>query len=466
MALSTLDNKYPDPSKLLVDNYAADPEASALRPAQPSKSGLVVTVQESGPEQPWLVQIVNHGNGPAELIADSRLMWFEVKAPGQKKSTSCKLPDELGPSESESRLRVTLLPGEGVIDTFDPRLYCFAEGDQKLLVPGAEVTPHFGWAEAPPKKHWKGGKRVEEPALQRPPFVAGRKPNEGAKPPSAESSTANDDSTDRPHAEADATPGSHKKRPGKPNSRLLAKQKAAKEKNKAILAAETLAAASDKELVGSTFALNREYAIWSHHPLPPQDSARTEPLPVIGIRLVQGSDAKAEYNATVQMTLENQSNASTHVYFRRELVTFEVTGPKGVIVCDPRPDDKSPDKQAFIKLAPHAKQTFTSRLAELCPRGTFAAPGLYLVYGTFTASLSGEDMGLHAFTGQVQSEKPAAVRIRTGEVSLLQKQMMPIAASPTAHATVGGPSPTPASTPAIVPNAPVVPKPSQAAPQK
>jgi hypothetical protein len=411
--VKTLDDDYPDPSRLLVDNYASDDDTVSRLPAKPGNSGLTVSVHESGPDEPWNVVIVNQGESPAELIADSRLLWFEVKVPGQKKPTSCKLPDRLGPTEPERRLRVTLLPGEGVKDTFDPRLYCFAEGEQKLLVPGAQIVAHFGWANSPPKKRWKGGKLVEEPVVQRAPFVAQRTI---AKPTTA---PKEDDTTVQPVESEPAVSTRAKPTPKKRGKST--------EKSVATLAAEAVAARSDKELVGNTFALRSEYATWSRRANPTQSPAETDAeSPVLGLRLIQGSDARAEHNATVQLTLENQGRSSTHVYFRREMVSFEVTGPKGITLCAATPTDRTPEARSFLKLEAHGKRTFTSRLAELCPSGTFATPGLYLVFARFDATESGEEQGLHAFTGPVICETPAAVRIRVGEASLLQKRMMPL----------------------------------------
>ncbi|MGC4063402.1 MAG: hypothetical protein QM784_01860 [Polyangiaceae bacterium] len=397
-------SEYPDPSRLLEDDDVGEQETAK---ASRSNSGLTIRVRESGPTLPWLLRIVNEGDTPVDLVADTRLLWFEVKLPGQKKATTCKLPDALGPGAPEKRLKVTLEPGEGVQDLFDPRLYCFATGDQKLLVPDAEITPHFGWPAQPAKKVWKGGKRVEEPVLQQPPYVAeGRSEPAPAEP------------------EAAAAPQENSAKNTAKATSKLAKKKAELAKKKAEL--EARAKVSDKELIGTTFELRSEYAAWSRRTDTHPSNNPSAPKPPLALSLVQGSDVRAEHNATIQLTLLNQSSEATHVYFRRELVTFEVTGPKGVTLCNATPDARSPSREAFVKLTSGAKRSYVSRLAELCPRGTFATPGLYLVYARFDASEAGSDVGLHAFTGPVVSEIPAAVRIRVGEEALLQKRMLPL----------------------------------------
>lgn len=386
---------FRDPSKLL-EAYDSGEDTASSEKAKPSNSGLRLEVRERGPGQPWLLHIVNHGDQPAELVADTRLLWFEVKLPGKKKQSLCKLPESLSAtSQPEPRLVVHLEPGEGVADQFDPRLYCFAEGDQKLLVPGAEVTPHFGWAEAPPKKRWKRGKQVEEPVLQKPPFVARQSLEAAGKPP--------------PSPSDEATPLSV---PPKAAARLTS-------------AGVT---GADKQLEGAPLALQSEYAVWTHQgrTADATESGSNEegPLPPIGIQLIQGSDARAEHDATIQLTLLNQSPLPSYVYFRREMVSFEVAGPAGITQCPGRLEDRTPERSSFLHLTRNAKRSYACRLAELCPRGTFAGPGLYLVYARFDATLSGHQQGIEAFIGPVYSRTPATVRIRTGEEAIFQKRPM------------------------------------------
>jgi hypothetical protein len=179
---------------------------------------------------------------------------------------------------------------------------------------------------------WKGGKKVEQPAKQEPPFVASAAPGKG-------------ESVD------DDDPGV-------------------------------------KELVGKPFALKSDYAEWSRTRLPAdKKAAENSPL---SFSVLQGSDARAESSATVTLKLENRSKHKVTVYFRRELGSIGVT----------------------------------SRLIELCPSGTFAQPGLYLVHARFDATEAGDDYGLDAFVGRVVSKNPATVRIRTGAQSFLHKRRM------------------------------------------
>jgi hypothetical protein len=342
--------------------------------AAPQPAPLSLMVAERGPRQPWRLSLTNHSQHPVQLVADPRLLWFEVLVPGKRKPQTCQLPDTLFPNRASRKLSVVLFPGDAVVHTFDPRWYCFAESGQWRLVPGAFVTPHFGWAE----KHrtvWKKGKRVQVQTKQTEPFVARviQHAPEGA-------SLLPGDSGDAPEA----------------------------------------AGTSIKEVIAPSFALPSSYAAWSSTRL---DSDRDDPDAVpFELKLTNGSDAQAERTATVGLTVRNRAKRAQYVYVRRELISFEVMGPRGLVNCDPEPDLRAPDRQAFQYLRPGGKVTITSRLVELCPRGTFAQPGLYLVHARLDANQTGDEYDLEAYVGRIVSKQPVSVRIRTGETPAMRTQ--------------------------------------------
>ncbi|MEB2313266.1 MAG: hypothetical protein OZ921_12900 [Sorangiineae bacterium] len=341
--------------------------SARAEPPPAAPTGLRLEVSERGPGLPWRLSIVNAGGSPARLAADPRLLRLDVRVPGKKATETCALPAELRPSEPAASSWVTLAPGEGVSKSFDPRLYCFAAGGQWKLVPGALVTPHFGWPKRT-RRVWRGGRAVEEPLPQKPPFVAATV------------------------VEGDAGGASSEPEQG------------------------------ERELDGAPFALRSTYAEWSSTRIA-QDTAKKDTGP-LELRVVRGSDADVERTATVEVRLKNRSKRAVVVYLRRDLLSFEVMGPDGLSTCDPDPDGRAPDRQAFTHLAPGGSLALTSRLVELCPRGTFSAPGLYLIHARLDATESGEDYGLDAFTGRVASARPGALRIRVGDEPLLRKRAM------------------------------------------
>ena len=352
----------------------AQPTPASDEATQPSApSPLDFQVAELGPRQPWSLAITNRSEHPVELVADPRLLWFEVIVPGKRKPEICRLPSELFPDRAQRRHTVLLGPQEAVVHSFDPRLYCFSKDGQWRLVPGALVTPHFGWPEKT-KTTWKRGKRVEVKVPQKEPFVA--QVIESA-PEGASQLPANQG--DGPHAEGQ----------------------------------------SIKEVQATPFALVSAYAEWARTRLERKEQEQEGPFQ---LKLTAGSDAEEERTATVRMSIKNRDKRAHHLYIRRELFSFEVTGPDGMVSCDPEPDYRAPDPQAFFNMAPGRTVSLSSRLVELCPRGTFARPGLYLIHARMDPNQRGREFDLDAYVGRIVSYDPASVRIRTGERKRMAKR--------------------------------------------
>jgi hypothetical protein len=320
--------------------------------AAADRPSVRLEVSEQGPNLPWTLAIHNDGDRPVRLVADPRLLWFEVDAPGKKKTQVCRLPAELFPAKPAKDHEVVLKPRERVTSKLDPRFQCFAAGGQSLLVPGALVKPRFGWPEKT-KTTWKKGKRVEIPVAQTPPYVA-----------RGESSD-----TDQERGEP------------------------------------------VKLLRGEPWALRSSYATWAKVGL----TADGEPEGPLELKLTRGSDAEVELSAEVTFTLRNRSHETQRVFLRREFVSFEVMSQDTLATCDPQPDSRAPDPQEFVTLRPGGSSSLSSRLVELCPRGTFARPGLYLVHARLDAAESGDEFDVDAYVGRVATSRPVTIRIRKGD---------------------------------------------------
>ncbi|MCC6214811.1 MAG: hypothetical protein IT376_08085 [Polyangiaceae bacterium] len=330
-------------------------EARAAEPAPPPIE-LGVELRPTGTDTPWILHLSNRGDRPVALVADPRLLELEVRVPGRKGTVTCRLPAPLAPERAEPRRVVALAAGETVEAALDPRLYCFASAGQDVLVPGAYVVPRFGWPEEK-RTAWRRGKRVAVP--ERAPFVAGPAPE---------------------------APGGKRRKVGAP-------------------------AAGAKRLVGEGFALGSEYATWA------ATAIRTEATPegeILRLQAEAGSDASSERGVTVTVAVRNVSGVAKRVYVRRELLGFEIVGPRGVTTCAPAPTEFAPPRDAFVSLEPGRSLELTSRLRELCPAGTFDAAGLYLVHARLAFPFSGAEHGLEAFVGRLATERPVPVRVREG----------------------------------------------------
>jgi hypothetical protein len=319
---------------------------------------LEVTPRPAG--EKWLVAVVNRGTEPAKVLFDLRRLQLRLQQPEDPKKPRpkwqrkpaprvCKLPEGFSGPALAPEEALALQPGEGLVHTFDPRLYCISPGGESLLAQGQTVTVELGFPPKPPRQVWQRGKRVEVPVAQVAPFIV-------------EPATLDPE---------------HDKRV--------------------------------KQLVASPFEVTSEIA--------GGEAEEDTSLP-LQLRLVRGSDAATERTATATVEVRARGQ-KTQLYFRRELVSFTVHGPDGIRGCDPQPDDRAPDRQAYTTLKAGGSVSATSLLAELCPNLTFGRPGLYLVSARFDAERDGSEFGLRAFTGRLESRRQALVRISAGDLPAL-----------------------------------------------
>jgi hypothetical protein len=364
--------------------------------------GLRFEVVEVGPSKTWALAVVNRGTDGMIVAFDPRLLTLELTPPPDPKAKKtqkppkpriCRLPEELRPTRADAAYTVVLAPGHGLVEAFDPRLYCLPQGGVSAFVPGVRVAASLGWP-VETKAVWRHGKREEEVLPQKAPFVAMLAP---PPPPAEQDVDAGAVAGDAGPNTADATSDAGANPAAAPSTPDAS----------GIVMTDNPTAEGEqyriKELHGTPFELGADYA-------PPAKP----PAAGLTFDVTQGSDAETERNATVTVELANRGTTAVEVYFRRELVTLEVSSVDGTTMCDPGPDDRSPDRQAFTRLGAGQSIKVTSRLAELCPTDTFARPGLYLVHGAFDGQNSGSEFGFDAFVGHLGGENAATVRIRKG----------------------------------------------------
>jgi hypothetical protein len=144
-------------------------------PLEPSEKALTNSLQlnilQSGPSGSWTIQVSNVGPAAVLTATDSRLLWFEVKVPGRRDPVACRLPSAMLPKRLGAASPRMLDPGESFSLRIDPRMYCFENGEQHTLVPGAFVQPYYGWPEKTGTA-WANGKRQAVRLGQVAPYVA------------------------------------------------------------------------------------------------------------------------------------------------------------------------------------------------------------------------------------------------------------------------------------------------------
>lgn len=380
--------------------------------------GVVVAVAQRASDLEWLLAIQNRGERPVSVAALPELLTFEVvpkertvdpppappanrwaKKPAPPPQIWCGVvPKDVG---HESRL--SLLPGEMLVFTFDPRSYC---EDSDVLTLGATIKPRYGFP-LETKKVWRKGKMVEETLPPKPPLAfepgaAIEAPLAGAPAPASATATA------EPTSET-------------PAPVLLLKHVDAA----AFVLDETYPLEQIAPLGRIETPASTQHAATASAP-PPADpgtdaspepaAARPPPPPPPPLTLTirpLGSTGNPTFG-TVTVSAKNTSGRPMRLFLRRELISYQVTGPSGPTTCRMTPGSRAPTASAYSSLGVGAALSLTTRLAEACPKGTFDLPGTYTVFARIDAQNDGREHGFIAFTGTAITQQPAALTVRGG----------------------------------------------------
>lgn len=125
----------------------------------------------------WLLRVANEGDVPVRILADARLIAFDVTPRSAPRAVHCELPPAMRPADDLERAMI-LPPHHAFDDEFEPRLYCFGEAAFDALDPGAIVIarlgPHESAAGASPELAPVDGVEpvvASEPVLLAPPIA-------------------------------------------------------------------------------------------------------------------------------------------------------------------------------------------------------------------------------------------------------------------------------------------------------
>ncbi len=97
-------------------------------------------------------------------------------------------------------------------------------------------------------------------------------------------------------------------------------------------------------------------------------------------------------------TIRASANIRPIVYMRDDHFSFEVRGPRGVVMCRRPRAPIYPIRERFFRLTNRKRRNLLDA-AYYCPDGTFEQPGLYQVRPTLELPYDGERFGLDALTG-------------------------------------------------------------------
>ena len=386
--------------------------------------GVVVVVAQRASDLEWLLAIQNRGEHPVSTAALPELLTFEVvpkeraaepppAPPANRWAKKPAAPPQIWcgvvPKEVGHESRVSLLPGEMLVFAFDPRSYC---EDSDVLTLGATIKPRYGFP-IETKKVWRKGKMVEETLPPKAPlaFEPGapiEEPLAGAPAPASTTATA-EPTTAGPTAEPT---------PETPAPVLLLKhvdaaafvldetypleQIAPLGRIETAGSAESAATTSDPPPAGPNADGSPEPAPARPPPPPPPLTLTIRPL---------GSTGNPSFG-TVTVSAKNTSGRAMRLFLRRELISYQVTGPSGPKTCRMTPGTRAPTASAYSSLGVGAALSVTTRLAEACPKGTFDLPGTYTVFARIDAQNDGREHGFIAFTGTAITQQPAALTVR------------------------------------------------------
>jgi hypothetical protein len=137
--------------------------------AKPPPAEVTLFLDAPTQRGPWTLRMTNDGNVPVRVAADARLLALDVTPRSARKPQHCELPADMRPDDALERSLV-LAPKRAYVETFEPRLYCFAGKDLDALASGAVVVAHLGSPSAA-----DGGFTVVTPMDGVKPEVDGRK---------------------------------------------------------------------------------------------------------------------------------------------------------------------------------------------------------------------------------------------------------------------------------------------------
>jgi hypothetical protein len=117
----------------------------------------------------------------------------------------------------------------------------------------------------------------------------------------------------------------------------------------------------------------------------------------------------------MNLTLHNAGSRPVTVRFRPESLRFGVMAPTGADECAWPTRSVAAMRELYSTVRPGANASLSVLLSDYCGGHVFDEPGLLVVTPRLdTARDTGEDIGIHAFVGEVTATIPTLVRLRKG----------------------------------------------------
>jgi hypothetical protein len=148
---------------------------------------------------------------------------------------------------------------------------------------------------------------------------------------------------------------------------------------------------------------------------PSAPQSPTGAAPRLVLRSAEWVDATTPDDATVPVTLSNESNHAVVVRFSPETLSFDVSGPRKLDACPWPTPIGAPVREAFTTLPAHGQTRLDLVLRDYCTGRSLDRTGLLAVRVRLdTRKASGADVGLQTFDGVVEAARPTLIRLHRG----------------------------------------------------
>ncbi len=343
---------------------SADGPRTAKLPPLPVK--LTVTAPTHDP--PWRVRIENTGEARIRIPADIRLLSLELTGKGAKKAykKKCVAPGTMRPTKFPKARELYLEPGDAWEETFDPRLLCFGDATDALRE-GVTVTPRFGFGASNGDAGALAAQGTDRPASY---ASLGELVADALQPasPTPPAGPANASPSAETSAQPKPTPAAPAARPGDATSPTTDRNGAELD----IYVSRFAEATNPRDLVVTIRATN--------------EGGRALAT-VIRSRMLAFRVEELAPDNTARVTTECRGQDHPHA------IPIE----------------------AVSNVRPGREVSVPILLAEVCPRATFARPGLYRVLPELDTTVVGEITKVDPHVAQALAKQSSLVRIATSQ---------------------------------------------------
>lgn len=194
-----------------------------------------------------------------------------------------------------------------------------------------------------------------------------------------------------------------------------------KDDDKPPFVAEPIHAADDdedawKQILAPPVFLNRP----PEAPAAPgaaDDDDEDDRRPRVEVTTQERVDSQSSSDLTVRATIKNVGERAALLHLRQDDLQFVVGTPGGFqILCRLGPQPRGAVPDFFETWRPGRSRSYTTRLREVCPNGTFDRPGVYTAHASVFLRQTGDPQHLTAFVTTADAEHDTKIRVRKGKL--------------------------------------------------